>query len=1032
MVTIATESQASGLKPESLIRIDISTLSQSELHALSLCSDAAFDLHRTHDVVVPQIDKTLFNESAGSRRQTYSRLRLDSTSAGHRRRLAGLIPNPKPPPAPTNHDPERAENKSIVNYLKHLISGNDIENLPPETEAVQETPTTAYAQAELGIQELQIALHSSERKRKRGRKPKLKVVENGDGGGVELEILNRNGAAVDLAALANGDDLYGAELRRRTFGLETEEEVLGFLRDLEGQWGSRRRKRRIVDASEFGDALPVGWKLLLGLRRREGRVSVYCRRYISPTGQQFVSCKDVSSYLHSYFGLDDANEPMEQSGNIQQAYGVASESHVGLNHKDDNRKQEILPNSILPSSLISDAHEKEVVLMEIDNLAEVQVRDLFECYKCNMTFDEKNTYLQHLLSFHQRTTRRYRLGTSVGEGVIIKDGKYECQFCHKVFQERRRYNGHVGIHVRNHVRSSEESPGEIAVAKHIESSCQDELPQRISKMDALIEIAQSSILESGSGPNDKLDDDSSHKLNMVTRPEILAAHSDHELSLASQPCDKELEDHMTNRASSQEKNQHGNKSNMTSFCTTTSEHPKPSEVEKHGNSELEIGFANRHIKPNDVETESVGHPVEEFVVQNMVAVSSMPKPNEVDKCGNSELEIGFSNRHIEPNHDVVTESVGHPVEEFVVQNMVADSSMPLTEPDKHIKPNHDVVTESAGHPVEEFVVQNMVADSTMPESVGHRDVVTESVGHPVEEFVIQNMVANSSIPLIEPSRHIKPNHDVVTESVGHPVEEFVIQNMVADSSMPLIEPSRHIKPNHDVVTESVGHPVEEFVIQNMVADSSMPLIEPSRHIKPNHDVVTESVGHPVEEFVIQNMVADSTTSESVGHPVEEFVIRNMVADSSMPLAEPLQLPAFTAIRNEGADELCMVDQKHHNATGFEELRFDELEPLKFSFVNGQESLSPPEVSMELANDAGMEVGFSSSVQFESEAIMLSMTSRHQLTTICVWCRVEFNIEAFDSESQSDSVGFMCPTCRAKISGQLNVLDGGLSANSHFF
>lgn len=95
-----------------------------------------------------------------------------------------------------------------------------------------------------------------------------------------MEIVNRDGVAVDLTALANAEDPYGEELRRRTLGMESEEELLGFMRELGGQWGSRRKKRKIVDAGVFGDALPVGWKLLLGIKRRDGRASIYCRRYI--------------------------------------------------------------------------------------------------------------------------------------------------------------------------------------------------------------------------------------------------------------------------------------------------------------------------------------------------------------------------------------------------------------------------------------------------------------------------------------------------------------------------------------------------------------------------------------------------------------------------------------------------------------------------------------------------------------------------------------------------------------------------------
>lgn len=112
---------------------------------------------------------------------------------------------------------------------------------------------------------------------------KAMLLENGVG--TELQRVNGKGEMVNFAELEkNGDELYGNELKRRTAGMETEEGILGFLRDLEGQWCSRRKKRKYVDAATFGDALPVCWKLLLGLRRRDYRVSIYCRRYIRCSG----------------------------------------------------------------------------------------------------------------------------------------------------------------------------------------------------------------------------------------------------------------------------------------------------------------------------------------------------------------------------------------------------------------------------------------------------------------------------------------------------------------------------------------------------------------------------------------------------------------------------------------------------------------------------------------------------------------------------------------------------------------------------
>lgn len=396
-------------------------------------------------------------------------------------------------------------------------------------------PITIISNSLVPRQVLDFDLPPGVRKRKRGRKPKVKalsIVQREMG----LEIVNRKGVVVDLVGLASLDDPYKDELKRRTEGMEKEEELLGFFRDLGGQWCSRRKKRKIVDAGEFGDFLPVGWKLILGLKRKEGRAWVYCRRYLSPSGQQFISCKEVSAYLQSLVGPYDAQQAKDHTGDsIQQDHGGAPVSHAGAIERLEDHRQ-------------SNEHQKQVSLLETDNLAEVQIRDLFECHKCRMTFDEKGTYLEHLLSFHQRTTRRYRLGSSVGDGVIVKDGKFECQFCHKVFHERRRYNGHVGIHVRNYVRGIEDSPGVKNYMRGIEDSpavqlalqksdppTPDDLPTRISKMDALIEIAQNSIREtSSSGANDEQ--------NVVSDSKLPASVSEHELNSDSPPSEPQMED----------------------------------------------------------------------------------------------------------------------------------------------------------------------------------------------------------------------------------------------------------------------------------------------------------------------------------------------------------------------------------------------------------------------------------------------------------------------------------------------------------
>lgn len=86
------------------------------------------------------------------------------------------------------------------------------------------------------------------------------------------------GSASEVVPVVDEDPI-GEELKRRTQGLETETQMLEFLETLNGEWASQRKKRRIVPASDLGDLLPAGWKIVITLVRRAGRASAVCRRY---------------------------------------------------------------------------------------------------------------------------------------------------------------------------------------------------------------------------------------------------------------------------------------------------------------------------------------------------------------------------------------------------------------------------------------------------------------------------------------------------------------------------------------------------------------------------------------------------------------------------------------------------------------------------------------------------------------------------------------------------------------------------------
>ncbi|XP_055833827.1 uncharacterized protein LOC129902545 isoform X2 [Solanum dulcamara] len=456
------------LQAESIPTVDLRLLSQSELYSLSLCSTAAFDSCRDEDVIIPKIDRSVFNESAGSRKQTYSRLRLAPAAASsstirsrtpHLRNTPHSLQNPSP-----NNGPANSESSQIVTLLKQLFGSgtqrNPTDLIPIRVDYSDSLSVPSHVL--VPVPEL-VNVGSIGQKRKRGRPRKnengrvaeikvdeavkdIVVYQNVDGS--DKEIMNKDGIPVDLTVLGALVDPFGLELRRRTEGLGSAEELLGFLGRLNGQWGSTRKKRRIVDADEFGSMLPKSWKLLLSIKRKEGRAWLHCRRYISPNGRQFGTCKEVSSYLLFLRGERNENLPTYAKGSETVEIANACALTSDLRIQDGGKKE----SSFFHNSSPAVGHGELQVLVNFGELSEVQVGDLLHCDKCNVTFNNKDDLLQHQLFSHQRR-RSKNGGQSITDGVIIKDGKFECQFCHKTFEEKHRYNGHVGNHVKKQVKT---------------------------------------------------------------------------------------------------------------------------------------------------------------------------------------------------------------------------------------------------------------------------------------------------------------------------------------------------------------------------------------------------------------------------------------------------------------------------------------------------------------------------------------------------------------------------------------------------
>lgn len=241
-----------------------------------------------------------------------------------------------------------------------------------------------------------------------------------------------------------------AQLKRKFPPLKTEAQLQDFFDKVGGQWASKRERRKIVDARDFGDGFPEGWKLLLGVRKKDGRFLIECRNYISPEGRKLKSCREVSAHMLSTRmhcpAVGTAQQPSGNSTNPVDSSGECSKQQTAhlngvafLNAEEQQTSR-------------SNASPMTVVKVEGNSIKDncvIASDTSVKCSKGDLNLSNRSDSMAHLTGHHTQKVKKTSTSKSIVDGVIMINGKYECQICHKVFNERNRYTGHVGVHVRN-------------------------------------------------------------------------------------------------------------------------------------------------------------------------------------------------------------------------------------------------------------------------------------------------------------------------------------------------------------------------------------------------------------------------------------------------------------------------------------------------------------------------------------------------------------------------------------------------------
>ncbi|GKA09102.1 retrovirus-related pol polyprotein from transposon TNT 1-94 [Tanacetum coccineum] len=107
------------------------------------------------------------------------------------------------------------------------------------------------------------------------------------------KLVNVNEKNIDLLYSAHdASDAFEANLNKMTEGMVKEAEFMAGLKDLEGVWSSKKKRRKFVKATIFRDALPENWRILLAL----------CPRTKKTISHELASCHaaQISTNLAVY------------------------------------------------------------------------------------------------------------------------------------------------------------------------------------------------------------------------------------------------------------------------------------------------------------------------------------------------------------------------------------------------------------------------------------------------------------------------------------------------------------------------------------------------------------------------------------------------------------------------------------------------------------------------------------------------------------------------------------------------------------
>lgn len=197
-----------------------------------------------------------------------------------------------------------------------------------------------------------------------------------------------------------------------------------------------------------------------------------------------------------------------------------------------------------------------------------------------------------------------------------------------------------------------------------------------------------------------------------------------------------------------------------------------------------------------------------------------------------------------------------------------------------------------------------------------------------------------------------------------------------------------------------------------------------------HKVVLNDCGDARIEEVEREIVALNDGGDGGMEDVEkETVFLKNQGYERIKLVEP----QIVALNNGGNVEMEDVEQEPIVSNSLGNSRIDEVKSqIVVSYNGGNVDMEDVEEETIVLNNHGdacikevepeivaLNDGGNVGMEDVQPDFALSSSVVCSITSVCVWCAKKFSHETVECEDQSESVGFMCPTCKATISKHLD-------------